>query len=64
MRLEILLGEDAIAHGWDDQRWTSSSIAALVAERFHISCTRRGVAYLVERLGWSLPAEPRSGSEG
>ncbi len=37
----------------DDQRWTSAHIAALIAERFHVRYTPRGVAYLMERLGWS-----------
>jgi hypothetical protein len=49
-------GQDkgAIAHGWDDQRWTSARIAALIAEKFHVRYTPRGVAYLLERLGWSF----------
>ncbi|MEV4753483.1 winged helix-turn-helix domain-containing protein [Streptosporangium sp. NPDC049248] len=53
-RLEAFLDEGAIAHEWDDQRWTSARIAALIAERFHVRYTPRGVAYLMERLGWSF----------
>ncbi|MGW4424430.1 helix-turn-helix domain-containing protein [Streptosporangium sp. NPDC004631] len=53
-RLKAFLDEGAIAHGWDDQRWTSARIAALIAERFHIRYTPSGVAYLMERLGWSF----------
>lgn len=54
VRLEAFLDEGAIAHGWDDQRWTSARIAVLIAGRFRISYTPRGVAYLMERLGWSF----------
>ncbi|GHH64049.1 hypothetical protein GCM10017673_06000 [Streptosporangium violaceochromogenes] len=54
VRLEALLDEGAIAHGWDDQCWTSVRVAALIAERFHIRYTPRGVAYLLKRLGWSF----------
>ncbi|MFI6454493.1 transposase [Streptosporangium amethystogenes] len=53
-RLEVLLDEGALAHGCDDQRWTSARTAALIAERFHIRYTPRGVAYLMVRLGWSF----------
>ncbi|WTL69610.1 hypothetical protein OG339_43500 [Streptosporangium sp. NBC_01495] len=44
-RLETLLDEGAIAHGWDDQRWTSACVAALITERFHIRI--RGVPDLL-----------------
>ena len=54
LRLQTLLDEGAIAHGWDDQRWTSARIAALIAERFHVRYTPRGVACLLQRLGWSF----------
>jgi putative transposase len=54
VRLQRLLDQGAIAHGCDDQRWTSARIAALIAERFHVRYTPRGVAYLLERLGWSF----------
>ncbi|MEV4094308.1 winged helix-turn-helix domain-containing protein [Streptosporangium saharense] len=53
-RLEELLQEGALAHGWDDQRWTSTRVGVLIAERFHLSYTARGVAYLLRRLGWSF----------
>ena len=53
-RLEELLDKGAVAYGCDDQRWTSARIAALIAERFHVRYTPRGVAYLLERLGWSF----------
>ena len=53
-RLQALLEEGAAAHGWDDQRWTSARVAMLIAEKFHIRYTPRGVAYLLKRLGWSF----------
>ncbi|MER6172444.1 winged helix-turn-helix domain-containing protein [Streptosporangium sp. NPDC001681] len=53
-RLEAFLDEGAVVHGWDDQCWTSTRVAVLIAERFHLSYTPRGVAYLLERLGWSF----------
>lgn len=53
-RLEALLGEGAVVHGWDDQRWTAARVAVLIADRFHLSHTPRGVAYLLKRLGWSF----------
>jgi transposase len=54
MRLEEFLDEGARAHGWNDQRWTTSRITVLIAEKFHVRYTPRGVAYLLERLGWSF----------
>ncbi len=53
-RLEALLDEGARAHGWNDRRWTTPRITALIARTFHVSYTPRGVAYLLKRLGWSF----------
>ncbi|MFF0574314.1 transposase [Streptosporangium saharense] len=52
--LEALLEQGAAAHGWDDQRWTSARIAMLIAKTFHIPYTPRGLAYLLQRHGWSF----------
>jgi transposase len=52
-RLEAILEEGAAAHGWDDGRWTTARVAMLIAERFQVSYTVRGVAYLLDRLGWT-----------
>ncbi|WP_371786494.1 helix-turn-helix domain-containing protein [Streptosporangium subroseum] len=52
-QLEEALEQGTAAHGWDDQRWTTSRIAVLIAERFQVSYTARGVAYLLGRLGWA-----------
>ncbi|MEU8384193.1 winged helix-turn-helix domain-containing protein [Streptosporangium sp. NPDC048865] len=51
--LEAALEEGAAAHGWDDGRWTAGRVAALITERFQVSYTARGVAYLLDRLGWT-----------
>jgi transposase len=59
--LEEALEEGAAAHGWDDQRWTTSRIAALISTRFHVSYTARGVAYLLNRLGWAGRSRSRRG---
>ncbi|GAA3445286.1 winged helix-turn-helix domain-containing protein [Planomonospora venezuelensis] len=53
-RLEVFLEQGARAHGWDEQRWTSARVAVLIAARFHRTYTPRGVAYLLQRLGWSF----------
>lgn len=52
-RLEAALEEGAAAYGWDDGRWTTARVAMLIAERFQVSYTVRGVAYLLDRLGWT-----------
>ncbi|GAA3413087.1 hypothetical protein GCM10018952_28460 [Streptosporangium vulgare] len=52
-RLEEALEEGAAAHGWEDGRWTTERVAALIAERFQVSYTARGVAYLLDRLEWT-----------
>jgi transposase len=61
--LAAALEEGAAAHGWDDQRWTTSRIATLIAERFQVSYTARGVAYLLDRLGWDGGSRSRSGAQ-
>ncbi|MBG0831739.1 IS630 family transposase [Planomonospora sp. ID67723] len=53
-RLQALLEQGAAAHGWADQCWSAARIALLIAERFRIHYTARGVAYLLKRLGWSF----------
>ncbi|MFF0309974.1 transposase [Streptosporangium sp. NPDC004379] len=53
-RLKTLPEQRALAHGWDDQRWTAARIATLIAETFHVRCTARGVACRMRRIGWSF----------
>ena len=63
--LEGALEEGAAAHGWDDRRWTTSRVASLIWTRFHVSYTARGVAYLLNRLGWAgRPGSRRGGPSG
>src|SRR5215831_15340554 len=42
------------AWGWDqDQRWTLARVTTLIARLFHVRYTRRGVSYLLHRLGYA-----------
>jgi putative transposase len=42
------------AFGWvDDQRWTAARVADLVADRYHIRYTSRGMDYLLHRIGYT-----------
>jgi transposase len=61
--LEAVLDAGPAAYGWDDQCWTLARIAALIAERFGVSYTLAGVAYLLHRLGWSVQAPARRAAE-
>jgi transposase len=53
-QLEAQLDRGPAAHGWvEDQRWTLSRVAELIAGLFHVRYTDRGVGYLLHRIGWS-----------
>ena len=53
-RLRAVLDAGPAAYRWtEDQRWTLSRIAALIGRLFHVSCTLRGVSYLLHRMGFS-----------
>ncbi len=53
-QLSAVLDAGPAASGWDrDQRWTLARVAALIARLFRVSCTLRGVSYLLHRLGFS-----------
>jgi transposase len=53
--LEELLAAGPAAHGWEeDQRWTLQRVCVLVAERFGIAYTLKGMALVLHRLGWSV----------
>jgi putative transposase len=42
------------AYGWaQDQRWTLARVAALTERLCGVSCTLRGVSFLLHRLGFS-----------
>jgi len=52
--LRAALEAGPAAHGWDqDQRWTLARAAALAARLFGVSCTLRGMSFLLHRLGYS-----------
>jgi transposase len=52
--LEADLDAGPAAHGWvEDQRWTLPRVRDLIARRFGVSYTERGVGYLLHRLGYT-----------
>jgi transposase len=53
-QLRAALEAGPAAHGWaEDQRWTLARAATLAARQFGVSCTLRGMSYLLHRLGYS-----------
>jgi hypothetical protein len=61
--LQAELDAGPAAHGWDDQCWTLTRINELIASKFKISYTVRGVGYLLHRLGWSWQVPARQAAE-
>jgi transposase len=61
--LEAALDAGPAAHGYLDQCWTCARIAELIARKFGISYTARGVDYLLHRLGWSWQVPTRRAAE-
>jgi transposase len=61
--LEAALDAGPAAHGYLDQCWTCARISELIARKFGISYTVRGVAYLLHRLGWSPQVPTRRAAE-
>lgn len=58
-QLATWLQEGPAAHGYvEDQRWTLARIADLIAGRFRVRYTLRGVSLLLHRIGFSpqMPA--------
>ena len=52
--LRAALEAGPAAHGWaEDQRWTLARAVALAARLFGVSCTLRGMSFLLHRLGFS-----------
>jgi transposase len=52
--LRAALEAGPAAHGWDqDQRWTLARAAALAARLSGVSCTLRGMSFLLHRIGCS-----------
>jgi transposase len=53
-QLRAALEAGPVAHGWSqDQRWTLARAAALAARLFGVSCTLRGMSFLLHRIGYS-----------
>lgn len=58
------VGRWPAAYGWsEDQRWTLARVALLVGRLFPVSCTPRGISYLLHRLGWSPQVPHRHAAE-
>lgn len=58
-KLAALLREGPAARGWvEDQRWTLARVADLIAARFRVSYTLKGVSILLHRMGFS-PQVPK-----
>lgn len=58
-QLAALLEKGPAAHGYtEDQRWTLARVADLVARRFRVRYSLRGVSMLLHRMGFSpqMPA--------
>ena len=56
-QLVELLSQGARAHGYRNELWTLSRIAALIERHFGISYCPSGVWHVLRRLGWS-PQKP------
>jgi len=53
-QLRAALEAGPAACGWkEDQRWTLARAEALAGRLFTVSCTLRGMSYLLHRLGFS-----------
>ncbi len=57
--MAALLQEGPAAHGWvEDQRWTLARVADLIASRFRVRYTLKGVSILLHCMGFS-PQVPK-----
>ena len=53
-QLRTALEAGPAAYGWaEDQRWTLARAASLAARLFWVSCTLRGMSFLLHRIGYS-----------
>lgn len=51
--LETVLADGPMPHGWPDQKWTLSRIAAVIEHMFQVTYTIQGVRKLLLRHGYS-----------
>jgi len=53
-QLRAALEAGPAAHGWvQDQRWTLARAVPVAARLFGVSCTLRGMSFLLHRIGYS-----------
>jgi transposase len=58
-RLESILRAGPAESGFvEDQRWTLARIATVIARRFHLRYSLKGVSLLLNRMGWT-PQMPK-----
>jgi putative transposase len=59
VQLESMLIAGPAASGFaEDQRWTLARVATVIANRFHIRYSLKGVSLVLRRLGWT-PQMPK-----
>lgn len=62
--LQAVLDGGPAACGWvQDQCWTLTRIAAVIADRFRVDYTLGGLDYLLHRIGWSVQLPTRRAAE-
>lgn len=52
-RLELMLDQGALAHGYEDQRWTLGRVQQLLLREFQVSYHISTIATLLHELGFS-----------
>jgi len=62
-RLEQILEAGAGAAGFADQRWTLARVAKVIARRFHVRYSLKGVSLLLHRRGWTVQVPKHRASE-
>ncbi|MEU2856807.1 winged helix-turn-helix domain-containing protein, partial [Streptomyces syringium] len=61
--LEAELLQEAVLHGWPDERWTLSRVRVLITARLGVGLSIRGVWELLRRHGWSCQQPARRAVE-
>jgi transposase len=62
-RLEQILDAGAAQAGFADQRWTLARVAKVIARRFHVRYSLKGVSLLLHRRGWTVQVPKHRASE-
>ena len=62
-RLEHILDVGPAAAGFADQRWTLARVAKVIARRFHVRYSLKGVSLLLHRRGWTVQVPKHQAAE-